>query len=230
MYDVPTVGLGLLSATKSLESAVYETIRDRIIKGELHPGDPLVEAQLSEEFGISKTPVREALISLSRDGLVDQPPRKKSRVATPTERDIKDACELRTWIEGEIAAGLARDPDPDVLARLAASIDSAVVGLGKRSRNQYAEGVRAFSDILIESTGNRYANELLSRLRNILTLIANVSEAEPGRRERSIKEHRAILAAIEAGDADAARRATVEHMRSIADDSLHAIRTLATRS
>src|SRR4051794_28499475 len=88
---------------QALDAAAYKAIRDRIVSGELRPGDPLVEAQLSAEFGISKTPVREALIALGRDGLVTQVPHHVTRVATPRSEDIREVCQLRTWLEGEIA-------------------------------------------------------------------------------------------------------------------------------
>ena len=87
---------------QTLEESVYETVRNGIISGELRPGDPLVEAQLSADMGISKTPVREALIRLTRDGLVVQELHRRSRVATPTAEDVRAACELRRH---ELTAG-----------------------------------------------------------------------------------------------------------------------------
>jgi DNA-binding GntR family transcriptional regulator len=82
---------------QSLEASVYEAVREGIISGDLRPGDPLVEAQLSADLGISKTPVREALIRLARDGLVVQELHRRSRVATPTVEDVRQACEVRRW-------------------------------------------------------------------------------------------------------------------------------------
>jgi GntR family transcriptional regulator, rspAB operon transcriptional repressor len=226
MYDVP-MGTGSQLNARSLESAVYETVLERITSGVLKPGDPLVEAQLSEEFGISKTPVREALISLNRDGLVEQAAYKMSRVATPTEADVRQACEIRAWIEGEIAAQHARNPSPELVGRLDATIAEAREGLKNDDLNRYAEAVHAFSDVLLEVSGNRYAIEVLGRLRNILALIANVSQTEPGRRRRSIREHAAIAKAIRKGDEAGARAATVEHLHSIEEDSVRAIRALS---
>lgn len=225
MYDVRVASGSPLNA-RSLEAAVYEAVLERITSGVLRPGDPLVEAQLSEEFGISKTPVREALISLNRDGLVEQAPYKMSRVATPTEADVRQACEIRTWIEGEIAAQLARDPSSEIVDRLDVTIADARAGLEADDLNRYAEAVHAFSDVLLEASGNRYANEMLGRLRNILALIANVSQTEPGRRKRSIREHTAIARAIRKGDEEGARAATVDHLQSIEEDSVRAIRGL----
>src|SRR3954454_17102935 len=107
---------------QTLEEGVYEAVRASIISGELRPGDPLVEAQLSADMGISKTPVREALIRLTRDGLVEQEQHRRSRVATPTLDDVHQACELRRWVEGAIAADAARRADPELIESLEQTI------------------------------------------------------------------------------------------------------------
>jgi len=215
---------------QTLEESVYETVRDGIISGELRPGDPLVEAQLSADMGISKTPVREALIRLARDGLVVQELHRRSRVATPTPEDVRAACELRRWVEGEIAASAALNASPELLDTLDASIEDSRRALKRRDQRAWAAAIEVFTDRLIEYSGNRYAAELLERMRNILSLIANISQVAPGRRERSIDEHQAILDAIRTGDADAARRATFAHLDSIEADSLGALEQFAAES
>jgi DNA-binding GntR family transcriptional regulator len=215
---------------QTLEESVYETVRNGIISGELRPGDPLVEAQLSADMGISKTPVREALIRLTRDGLVVQELHRRSRVATPTAEDVRAACELRRWVEGEIAANAATSPNAELIDVLDASIEDSRRALKRRDQRRWAAAVEEFSDGLIAHSGNRYAGELLERMRNLLSLIGNLSQEAPGRRERSIDEHQAILDAIRAGDADAARRATFAHLDSIEADSLGALEQYTAES
>lgn len=208
---------------QSLEESVYEAVRDGIISGELLPGDPLVEAQLSADLGISKTPVREALIRLARDGLVVQELHRRSRVATPTVEDVQQACEVRRWVEGEIAALAAQNAPEELSERLAESIRESERALKRKDTRGWAEAVETFTDTLFEYSGNRYAAELLERMRNVLSLIANVSQVAPGRRRRSIDEHRAILAAIRGRDPEAAAEATRAHLSSIEADSLRAL-------
>jgi DNA-binding GntR family transcriptional regulator len=215
---------------QTLEESVYETVRNGIISGELRPGDPLVEAQLSADMGISKTPVREALIRLTRDGLVVQELHRRSRVATPTAEDVRAACELRRWVEGEIAANAATSASPDVIATLEQSIEDSRRALKRRDQRGWAAAIDAFSEGLMAHSGNRYAAELLERMRNLLSLIGNLSQEAPGRRDRSIDEHQAIVDAIRAGDPDAARRATFAHLDSIEADSLGALEQFAAES
>jgi DNA-binding GntR family transcriptional regulator len=213
---------------RSLEESVYEAVRDGIISGELLPGDPLVEAQLSADMGISKTPVREALIRLARDGLVVQELHRRSRVATPTEEDVRQACEIRRWVETEIAAQAARDAPPELIEQLEASVAESERALKRSDSRRWATAIEAFSDALMDHAGNRYAADLLQRMRNILSLIANVSQVAPGRRSRSIDEHRAILEAIRQGDPKAAAKATRAHLDSIEADSLRALEQVAS--
>jgi DNA-binding GntR family transcriptional regulator len=220
------VGSQKLTA-RSLEERVYDELRDAIVAGEFRPGDPLVEAQLSQRFGISKTPVREALIRLKRDGLVDSPLHRVNRVATPTPTDIRQACEVRTWIESALAARCAQDPSRRLLSELERSIEEASQALEAGDAGAYGRAVRRFSDVIVAAAENRYATEALDRLRNVLILIAHIARETPGRRERSIDEHRLIYDAIQRRDPAAAAEATRRHLSSIEVDSLHALQELA---
>lgn len=208
---------------QSLEEGVYQAVREAILTGTFEPGAPLVEARLSEQLGVSKTPVREALIRLKRDGLVESTLHRMNRVATPTEGDIRQACEVRGWIETTLAARCAADHSPELVAELAASIDAAAEALGQDDDAGYIVAIRRFSDAITDSCGNRYAVEMLERLRNVLGLIGHVARSRSGRRRRSIDEHRAILAAIRDGDSMAAAEATRRHIESIERDSLEAL-------
>ncbi len=208
---------------QSLEERVYNAVRDAIVAGEFRPGDTLVEAQLSDRFGISKTPVREALIRLKRDGLVQAELHRVNRVATPSADDIHQACEARSWIESALTASCAEHPTAELLAELERSIDEADAALDEDDAERYGEAVRRFSDAIVAASENRYAQDFLERLRNVLTLIAHISREMPGRRTRSVEEHRAIFDAIKAGDPVAAEKATRTHLASIEQDSLGAL-------
>jgi DNA-binding GntR family transcriptional regulator len=212
---------------RSLEREVYEILRDEILLGDLKPGAPLAEAQLSSQLGVSKTPVREALIRLQRDGLVDITPYRGARVGRLSEKDVRDVCQVRLWIETQIARDLALTPPSPVLEQLTANVASSENALQINERDSYLQSIRGFSEILIQASGNLVAQEILSRLRDTLSLIANAARtADETRRRRSIEEHASILDALRAADPAAAEVATRVHLDSIQHDCLLALSAL----
>jgi DNA-binding GntR family transcriptional regulator len=203
-----------------LERRVYERLRDEIVSGALQPGEQLVEARIAEELGVSKTPVREALIRLQRDGLVAIEPYRGARVIEPSPEDAREILELRLLLECQIARDLAERRPADVLAALAASIRKSKQALKSGRHQELLDGLTEFSDIQAEACGNSRMAKLLVDLRSVLLLIGRNSLRAPGRPERSIAEHEAILAAIKAGAPDAAAQATATHIASVERDSL----------
>jgi len=203
-----------------LERRAYERLRDEILSGALAPGEQLVEARIADELGISKTPVREALIRLQRDGLVAIEPYRGARVIEPSPQDVREILELRLVLESQIARDLASRRPPEVLAALGASIDRSKAALTKGRKRELLDSLTEFSDIQAEACGNSRMTKLLVDLRSALLLIGNTSLRVEGREQRSIAEHEAILAAIDAGDPEAAARATAAHIGSIERDSL----------
>jgi DNA-binding GntR family transcriptional regulator len=203
-----------------LERRVYERLRDGIVSGTLEPGVQLVEARIAEELGVSKTPVREALIRLQRDGLVSIEPYRGARVVKPSPEDVREILELRSVLECQIARDLAlRRPD-SVIRALEASIEASKRALRSRDRRRFVDSLTAFSDIQAEACGNSRMAKLLVDLRSVLLLIGTTSLRAAGREERSIAEHETILDAIKAGEPELAARATEAHIGSIQRDSL----------
>ncbi len=205
---------------RSLERDVYEILCDHIVAGQLIPGDPLVEGRLSAELGVSKTPVREALIRLQRDGLVEIIPYRGARVASLSIDDVRSLCELRRWIEVRITRRVAERRPQALLDRLPRNVEAATRALDAGDHGAYVAAVREFSELLVAHGENAHAAHVLDQLRNKLALIANASRTTPGRARRSIEEHRAICEAIVAGQPDAAERATNEHIASVESDCL----------
>jgi DNA-binding GntR family transcriptional regulator len=206
------------SPPSSLEQHVYELIKHDILSGHLHRGEPLVEARLAQEFGVSKTPVREALIRLRLDGLVSIERFRGARVANPSLRDVRETVELRRWIESGIADRIAEERPPDILARLRKNIKESKLALRQGKEEEYLTAIREFDDILAAGTGNALAYRLLRDLYNIFGLIAVSTLPAPDRRQRSINEHVRIVDAIAAGDRRRAIEATIAHVDSLEQD------------
>ncbi|MFN8186375.1 MAG: GntR family transcriptional regulator [Gaiellales bacterium] len=203
-----------------LEGRVYERLRDEILSGSLSPGEQLVETRIAEELGVSKTPVREALIRLQRDGLVEIEPYRGAKVLEPSAGDVREILELRALLECEIARELAERRPPEVLAALEGSVAACREAQAAGDRARLLDGLTEFSDVMAEACGNSRMAKLLTDLRGVLLLIGSSSLRAAGRAERSIVEHDRILEAIRAGDPDAAALATAEHVQSIEHDSL----------
>jgi DNA-binding GntR family transcriptional regulator len=203
-----------------LERRVYERLRDEIVSAVLQPGEQLVEARIASELGVSKTPVREALIRLQRDGLVAIEPYRGARVLEPSRSDIHEVLELRRLLECHIARDLAVRRPPEVIEALQASIRTSRAAHDAGNMARLLDSLTDFSDILAEACGNSRMTKLLSDLRSVVLLIGNTSRRVAGREERSISEHEAILEAILRSDPEAAARATEAHISSIEHDSL----------
>ena len=208
---------------RSLERGVYERLRDEILKGIIPPAEPLIEAQLAAELGVSKTPVREALIRLQRDGLVEIRPYKGARVRRPSFEDVLQAVEVRMWVEIEVARALAAVPEQALIERLEQNMTDTQEALDADDYDEFVRTVSEFSQILLEAHGNQYAMQVVESLRNILALIGSAFRRAPGRKQASIDEHRAIAAGIAAGDPDAAEEATRIHLESIKRGALEAL-------
>ncbi len=202
-----------------LERRVYEQLRDEILSGSLSPGSQLVEARIAADVGVSKTPVREALIRLQRDGLVEIAPYRGARVIEPAEGDIREILELRMLLECHLVRELARRRPTAVLDRLEKTITEGRRALKAGNERRVRKSLTEFSDVLVQASGNRRLAKALDDLRTLLLLIGNTSLRRPGREERSLTEHERIVAAIRAGDAEGAVAATEAHIRSIEDDS-----------
>ena len=208
---------------RSLEREVSETLRDEILTGILGPGEALIEAQLAVDLGVSKTPVREALIRLQRDGLVEIRPYRGARVRRPSAEDVIQAVEARMWVETQVARALAADPSPELLDELQLNVEATQAALDADDYERFVRTVLGFSQLLLEAHGNRYAMQVVESLHNILALIGSAFRRAPGRKQESIDEHRAIFAALVAHDPEAADAATRRHLASIQRGAIEAL-------
>src|SRR4051812_40979771 len=109
-----------------LAHSIYATLKERIVTFQLKPGDALQEVQLAEVFNVSRTPIREALRMLTREGLVELLPRQGARVAVLSIKDLLDAYEVRLYLEPPAIRKAAHNITPDAVAQMAALIESGV--------------------------------------------------------------------------------------------------------
>ncbi len=214
----------------SLESTkaddIAGLIEEAIVSGELAPGSVLRQEQLSERFGVSRTPVREALRRLAALGLVSFEPNKGVRVRTLTQEDLREAFLVRAALEGLITEEAARKMTPEALAeledaekrfgRLTKEVRSHEPGGSRRSLMADWMGANhAFHDVLYRTADMSYVESVAKAARRTFTgttVWAPVDEELDELYERNQAEHRAIRQALVAGSVAGARELAQEHV------------------
>ncbi len=202
---------------------VYEELKSAIVDLRLAPGDPLREATLADQLGVSKTPIREALTRLEQEGLVETTSFKGAVVTGYSRQDLLEIYELRELLENAAARTAAEsmaDADRDRL-------DHICRESRKLKKNHDAAGlaalISAFDDVLFEQVRNSRIRALIENLRAHLTRIGHLTAEIPGRIDASVDEHEKIVQAIAARDPELAERQMREHIRSVRDDQLRAL-------
>ena len=148
-----------------LRDVVFNTLRQAILRGELKPGERLMEIQLANKLGVSRTPIREAIRKLELEGLVLMIPRKGAEVAEITEKNLRDVLEVRCALE-ELAVQLACERiDDEGLEQLKSAALHFRDVLDSDDITKIAEADVAFHDVIFEATDNRRLIQLLNNLR-----------------------------------------------------------------
>ena len=199
-------------APTALYQEVAERLRQRIFAHELTPGDWIDEQKLAEQYGISRTPLREALKVLAAEGLVDLKPRRGCYVTEISRQDIDDIFPLMAMLEGRcafIAVQLAKPADIRDLKAIHEKLELAA----KESRiDAFFEANQEFHRRIQELTNNRWLLSVIQDLRKVLKLSRLHSLSLEGRLQQSLEEHRVIMAAFEAGDAEQAEKSMHDHL------------------
>lgn len=197
---------------------VYDSLRQAIIEQALKPGMKLPEDSIGESFGVSRTIVRNALVRLDSEGLVDIQPNRGASVAEPTIEEAYDIFDMRQCLEREVIQRLCRmDPEPIVKALKAHLAEEQKV-LGRDSTRSIRLAGE-FHILLAELTGSpiltNYVNEIVSRCSLIMARFAQAHSAECG-----VEEHAEIIEAIAGADAERAVSRMHAHLHGVQDRAL----------
>ena len=213
-----------LDTYQPLREAVCETLRDAIRKGILEPGERLMEVQLADELGISRTPVREAIRKLEQEGYVIMMPRRGTYVADISAGDIKEIFEIRSALES-LAAGLAaRRIEPDELETLQNLLIEIEGYIAKNDIEKIVETDIKFHGLLYKVSRNERLVNIINNLKEQLARFRTLSMSYPGRLQETLEEHSEMVEAIANGDASAARDAAEHHMERAEKTLLMALR------
>ncbi len=206
-----------------LRDVVFETLRDAIIQGRLRPGERLMEIQLAEEMGVSRTPVREALRKLELEGLIVMIPRKGAYVAGISVKDIVDVFEVRAALES-LAAGLAAERITDQELE---ELERALVQISEASGSNLDAVVQTdtnFHEIIYRASRNQRLTQLITNLQEQIQRFRTTSLAQPGRTKTAIEEHRKIVEAISERNVELAQALAREHIENAEQSLLSVLR------
>lgn len=195
-----------------LRDVVFKTLRQAILKGDMEPGERLMEITLANKLGVSRTPIREAIRKLELEGLVHMVPRKGAVVASISEKDMRDVLEVRVTLE-ELAVKLAiqnmEESDIDLLKRTARNFESAVIA---RDIVDIVEADVMFHDVIYNKTNNGRLIQIINNLREQMYRYRLEYVKDARTHSILISEHQDIIAALEKRDVDEAKNAVRQHI------------------
>jgi DNA-binding GntR family transcriptional regulator len=203
-----------LIARAALYEEVAERLRTSIFAHELAPGSWIDEQTLADQFGISRTPMREALKVLAAEGLVVLKPRRGCYVTELSESDLDEVFPVMALLEGRAAyevASKGNAADLAVLEKIHADLERHAAS---GDANRFFEANDAFHAALRDIAGNRWLKQLIEDTRKVIKLTRRQSLEVAGRVKESLLEHRQVMAAIKARNPNEAGRAMHDHLLS----------------
>ncbi len=199
-------------APRALYQEVADRLRAQIFSRELEPGSWIDEMKLADQFGISRTPLREALKVLAVEGLVTMKVRRGAFVAEMSRDDVAQVYHLLALLESDAAARVAEGADAAQRAELQAL--HAQLEKQVRQRDAFFAANERFHMALLAMAGNRWAEQIVTDLRKVMKLNRHHSLFKQGRLADSLAEHRALMAAIEARDGERTRALMRAHFEN----------------
>lgn len=199
-------------APRALYQEVAELLRQRIFQRQLEPGSWIDEMKLAEEYGISRTPLREALKVLAAEGLVTMKVRRGAYVTEVSEQDLAEVYHLLALLESDAAAVVAQratDAELKELQKLHAELASA-----QGNREKFFALNERFHMRLLELAGNRWRNQMVADLRKVMKLNRHNSLLKSGRLEESLQEHAAVMEALQRRDPETTMQRMQAHFRN----------------
>ena len=195
-----------------LRDVVFNTLRQAILRGELKPGERLMEIQLANKLGVSRTPIREAIRKLELEGLVLMIPRKGAEVAEITEKNMRDVLEVRKALE-ELAVQLACDKiTKEEIEEMKKATEDFKKILKSKDITEIAEADVRFHDIIYMATDNQKLIQLLNNLREQMYRYRLEYVKDTEYHAVLLREHQELVAAMFASKKDEARKIMKRHI------------------
>ncbi|OLS99739.1 GntR family transcriptional regulator [Pseudonocardia sp. CNS-004] len=207
-----------------LREQVVTLVRDAILGFRLKPGQRLVERELVEQLGISRPTVREVLRQLAVEGLVTVVPQRGAVVTALSRDDAADLYEMRASLEALAVRRFVQRATPEHVAELRAAVDEIERTARAAEPQDQLQAKDHFYDVLFRGCGSPPLQQTVAGLQARVRLLRATSLSEPGRPQEAAAELRAVVDAVEAGDAEAAATACARHVDNAARTALSRLR------
>lgn len=213
-----------MDAYLPLRDVVFNTLREAILRGDLVPGERLMELQLAAKLGVSRTPIREAIRMLEQEGLAITIPRKGAIVAGMTEKDMQDVLEIREALE-ELSVQVACDKITDEeIAELHKNMKNFEHSLKSGDLKKMAQADVEFHDVIYRATDNPKLINMLNNLREQMYRYRVEYLKNPQNHEQLLQEHEAIYKGIVEKDKSAVTEMIRKHISNQVAVVKHMIR------
>ena len=200
-----------------LAGTVYESLRRDILEREFDPGEPLTEHELSRRYGVSRTPVREALAKLERDRLVRVVPKKGAFVRALSHDDVRELYQLREVLEALAVRLAAPRLDRGELAGFAVRFRALKARGAKAAYTEVRALGEEFHGFLVKHAGNARLVEAVDQIREQVRAVWTMSMLAPRRVQGLVHEHLSLIDALERADVRRAERLMAQHVRRVRD-------------
>lgn len=200
---------------KPLRDIVFETLRKAILDGDLKPGERVMEVQLAEKLGVSRTPVREAIRKLELEGLLEMIPRKGAYVADVSIKDVLNVLEVRASLEGLAASLAAERITEGEIASLRKSAEEFETMNKNNDRDGMVQKDTEFHSVLLNAARNDKLLSIVESLSDYVQRFRLIYFTEYSDAKNIMDDHRAILEAINERDGEKANRVAQDHIENI---------------
>jgi DNA-binding GntR family transcriptional regulator len=222
---IPDTSMRVGRVAAPLRDQVLEIVRGAILDFRYKPGQRLIERELIEQIGVSRTTIREVLRELDAEGLVTTIPQKGAIVVVPTPEEAADIYDVRGSLEALAARRFVeRATDAEVAALRAAVEEFEHVVDGGADTRALLRAKDAIYDVLLEGAGSPAIRSILGGLQARVRMLRAASLSQPGRPQRSVAEMRRLCDAVEARDGDAAAEACLTHITRAATSGIDAVK------
>jgi len=199
----------------NLKEAVYQRLKETIVRGQIPPGSKLVETQISRELGVSRTPLREAISRLGQEGLLEVVPRRGTFVRKQSLNEILEGLEIREALEGLAARLAARHATPEIIQKMKNCFAGFSAKNVEKSIKDYAQQNVRFHHFIIQASRNRRLIGIIRNLYDQMDMVRLQTIVLPGRARKSLAEHREIIRLIEKRSGELAEKLLRLHIRDL---------------